>query len=83
MYYSLALCACILCYYALQLSSLSFFFQSDIVCVYPMVHLAKATGVKLKSLDLSGNLLRGFNTVLNAICVSLLRINLCGCVGAL
>ena len=60
-----------------------FFFQSDIVCVYPMVHLAKATGVKLKSLDLSGNLLRGFNTVLNAICVSLLRINLCGYVGAL
>lgn len=41
---------------------------SDIVCVYPMVQLAEATGEKLRSLDLSGNLLRGFNTVLTSIC---------------
>ncbi|XP_076454859.1 F-box/LRR-repeat protein 6-like [Babylonia areolata] len=41
---------------------------SDVVCVYPMVHLAESTGLKLRSLDLSGNLLRGFNTVMNALC---------------
>ncbi|KAL8558586.1 hypothetical protein ACOMHN_046304 [Nucella lapillus] len=41
---------------------------SDVVCVYPMVHLAESTGEKLRSLDMSGNLLRGFNTVMNALC---------------